>query len=757
MVYRKIIVLLLLCLIVPSSLLADKDIQPPQHLKPVEYQPYVASLVSNYLSIYHYSGLDLNNETSKRIFKEYLETLDYNRLFFLESDIQEFSAWDSEFDDYLRVIPANLSKAYTMYNRLRNRVDQRADVILKLLEEDFDLEKDEMYQPDRSKADYAKTEAELNALWRLRLKAEMLRFSLQGTPKDEMMDILRKRYARLKRNNSDVDATDVLETFLASVCRSFDPHSSYLKPITKENFDIEMGHSLEGIGATLRSEGGYTVIQALMKGGPAFESGQVDQEDKIVAVAQGMDGEWEDIVDLRLDKVVQKIRGPKGTTVRLNMIPADAADYSETKEVILVRDKVKITAMDARAEIREIEGPNNQSMRVGVIEIPSFYMDTQAKIAGDPNYKSTTRDVRRLIRKLEAEKIDGLVLDLRQNGGGALDEAIELTGLFIEEGPVVQIKDLNGRIRVNSDPDENIVYRGPLAVLTSVFSASASEILAGAIQDYDRGLVIGSKSTHGKGTVQNVFSLQTPLNKQMRRAFTEDVAGALKMTTLKFYRISGGSTQFKGVVPDVILPSPYDDLEVGEENLEHALAWDEIKPADYTNFRMVTALEPTLRANSAKRIAKEPEFGYLKEDQAYRQAQRDRNTLSLKLSERKAERERLEKIDDNRNEARKQRKSLIKIEGKFVLENDQVVPDEEEVVAKKPKKDDAEAAEKPEGEDASKVAKKDKKEDKVEVPDYILEEGLFVLRDFIWLTNEGIAGVSPGTRPLKEKNPSLVP
>lgn len=746
MIFRKTLFLLLLSLTVPA--LADADIKPPQQLKPIEYQPYVASLVSNYLSIYHYSGLDLNNETSKRMYKEYLETLDYNRLFFLESDIQEFQPWQTEFDDFLRVIPANLSKAYVMYNRLRTRVDQRADVILKLLDGEFDLEKDETYQLDRSKAPYAKTEDELNDLWRRRLKAEMLRFTLQGTPKDEMMDILRKRYTRLKRNNSDLDNTDVLETFLASVCRSFDPHSSYLKPITKENFDIEMGHSLEGIGATLRSEGGYTVITALVKGGPAFESGDIAVEDKIVAVAQGEDGEWEDVVDLRLDKVVQKIRGPKGTKVRLNVIPAKAADYSETKEVQLVRDKVKITAMDARAEIREVEGPNQQTMRLGVIEIPSFYMDTQAKIAGDPNYKSTTRDVRKLIRKLEAEKIDGLVLDLRQNGGGALDEAIELTGLFIDEGPVVQIKDLNGRIRVNHDPDENTVYTGPLAILTSVFSASASEILAGAIQDYDRGLVIGSKSTHGKGTVQNVFSLQASLNKQMRRAFTEDVAGALKMTTLKFYRISGGSTQFKGVVPDVVIPSPYDDLEVGEENLDYALAWDEIKPAEYKNYRMVTSFEPMLRTNSAKRIAKETEFQYLKEDQKYREEQRERNELTLKLSERKAERERLEKIEDTRNQARKQRTTPIKLNGKFVLENDQVVPEKEELVTKK----DEPAAEETE------VAENDKKkkEDDVEVPDFILEEGLFVLRDYIRLQSEGIAGVVPGTN-HKEKNPALAP
>ncbi|CAM2066371.1 Carboxy terminal-processing peptidase [Sulfidibacter corallicola] len=697
-------------------------------LKSIEYQPYVANLVSNFLSLYHYSGLNLDDDLSKRVFKEYLESLDYNRMFFLESDIQQFRAWETQFDDQLRMVPANVSTAFLIYNRFRQRVDERVENINELLDQEFDFTKVEGYVLRRHEQPWAKSKDELNQIWRRRLKEDLIRFELQGKPKKDTLDLLRKRYERLSRNNRDLDETDVLETFLSSVARTFDPHSAYLKPMTKENFDIEMGHSLEGIGATLRTEGEYTVVAALVKGGPAEKSSKIKPEDKIIGVAQGKKGEYEDVVDLRLDKVVKKIRGPKGSLVRLLMIPGDAKDYSQTKEVALIRDRVEITAMDAKAEIMEMEGENGNAMRVGVIEIPSFYMDTSAKVAGDPNYKSTTRDVRRLIAKLESKNIDGLVIDLRQNGGGALDEAIELTGVFIDEGPVVQVRDFNGRVRVHRDPDDELRYRGPLVVLTSVFSASASEIFAGAIQDYDRGVVVGAKSTHGKGTVQNIFSLQPSLNKQMRRAFAEDVAGALKMTTLKFYRISGSSTQFKGVEPDVVLPSPYDDLDVGEEDLDYALPWDEIDAVPHKNYGLVRDLVPVLKANSAKRLTKNNEFQYLAEDSAYRKKNRERNSVSLVLAERQKEKEELEAKENARDESRKIRVSGIKTDETIILENNKAI------VAPEDEKPDENKAETIAG------AEKDD-EEKVAIPDYILEECLMVMRDYISLRGEGFAGL----------------
>lgn len=677
-------------------------------LKPIQYQGEIGTLVTNFMALYHYEGMRIDDTVSKRLFSNFLDSLDYNRLFFLASDIKSFESWENQFDEDLRETPVNLEKAFMMYNRYRQRVDERVDVILKMIGEDFDFTKDENYYYDRHKEAWASTEKQLDDIWRRRLKEEIIRFRLQGREKKDYMDVLEKRYSRLRKEIQEDEADDVLERFMTALTQAFDPHSTYFKPISKENFDIQMGHSLEGIGASLVREGEYTVIVDLLEGGPAIRGGVLRPDDKIVAVAQGKDGEFEDVVDMRINKVVQKIRGPKGTLVRLRIIPGDATDFSQVKEVSLIRDRVELTSLDAKAEVKNVRDKDGRVSRLGVIEIPSFYMDSAAKQRGDKDYKSTTRDVRQLLKELESKSVDGVVIDLRTNGGGSLDEAIELTGLFIHNGPVVQVRNRQKQISVETDPDPEIAYEGPLLVLTSVFSASASEIFAGAIQDYDRGIVIGSQSTHGKGTVQQVISLESTLERYLNKRFDKDVAGALKLTTHKFYRVSGGATQFKGVLPDISLPSPYDGMKVTEDQLDYALPWDEIESAKHRDYNMVHDIIPILKSNSLQRVALESEFRFVREDVAEREALLKENSVSLNLSVREKEKEEREAKSKEREESRKTRTTLI-------------------VVDNEPSKE-----------------KDSEKAEKVAVPDFILEESLYVLRDYILLKKgELVAGVAP--------------
>lgn len=682
-----------------------------ENLQPTTYQPRIASLVGTYLSYYHYERFDIDDKIAIRLFNEYISSLDYNRMFFLKSDIEEFRRFETKLDDDLTAEPAKLDKPFLIFNRYRERVNERVDVILSLLEQDFDFTKDETFQLDRSEAPWPETKAELDELWRLRIKGDLVRFELRDKPAEEAIELLERRYARLKKNIDEYEPADILERYLASLAESFDPHSSYLKPETKENFDIQMGHSLEGIGATLRQEGEYTIVVDLVKGGPADRSKKVHPNDKIIAVAQG-DGKAEDVVDMRLDKVVRKIRGDKGTKVRLTMIPADDTTLTQTKEVILIRDRVELTSLDAKSRVHEVDRPDGQVARIGVIEVPSFYMDSGARFRGERDYKSTTRDVRRILKELAKEKVDGVVVDLRQNGGGSLDEAIQLTGLFIDAGPVVQIKDYKGNVRVERDPDPKIVYDGPLLVLTSVFSASASEIFSSAIQDYERGLVVGSTSTHGKGTVQNIVPLQNALAKTLRRALREDVAGALKLTTHKFYRISGGTTQFKGVHPDIVLPSPFDGMKITEEFLDFALPWDEIEQVNHKDYGLVRPSLAYLKTNSAQRVAKDPEFRYVREDLERRERDKEKKLISLKLAIRQKEKQELEGIEKEREKERALR-----------------VP-----VAKSDKPDEV----KTEGDDTTPI------------PDFVLDEALLILRDYISYQSNLIAGVE-----MPEKKKSL--
>ncbi len=680
---------------------------PRDALRPQKYQPEIAGLVSTFLSYYHYAKLEIDDNASRRLLKEYISSLDPNRMFFLASDIDEFKKFETILDNDLLADPVKLDAPFFIFNRFKKRVYERVDVNLALLKHKFDFTKDEYYIYDRSEEPWARQTADLDELWRLRLKEEMVRFKLREKPEDETLELLHKRYARLKKNTDEYEPMDILERYLASFAEIFDPHSSYFKPATKDNFDIQMGHSLEGIGATLTRDGEYTKVVEIVKGGPADRSGRLHANDKIIAVGQG-DDKAEDVVDLRLDKVVKKIRGPKSTKVRLTIIPADATDQSQTREVILIRDRVEITLADAKSEVKEVKDYSGRSHRFGVIEIPSFYMDSTSRNRGDKNYKSTTRDVRKLLQDLEKEKIDGLVIDLRQNGGGSLDEAIRLTGLFIAAGPVVQIRNHRGMVQVENDPDPKQVFNGPLLVLTSVFSASASEIFASAIQDYDRGIVVGGQTTHGKGTVQNVLGLQGSLSRQLRKNFDDDIAGALKVTTHKFYRISGGSTQFKGVRPDIVFPSHYDGMKITEEALEYALPWDEIEPVSYKPYELIRQALPFLKANSAKRVTNTPEFRYVREDLEYRKKLDEENRVSLNLEKRLKEKKGLEDLEKSRDEDRKLRLPVVQSETET------------------------------EAEDGEKAV----------IPDFELEEALKIIRDLVNFNGNRLAGTVPN--PKKE-------
>lgn len=614
---------------VPGTSIAERPAAPESH------QPAVATLVGALLSSEHFEGRPLDDELSERWLDLYLQQLDYNRMIFLEEDIAEFKAYEHQLDDLLSSREPRLQVPFLVHERFTQRVQERVEDVAGLLEEPITLDGTETWDLDRSDEPWPASREQARELWRKRIKEQVLRGDLQGKERAETLDMLRKRYQRMAKDLEVSEPIDVLEPFLSALAQAYDPHSAYFKPATNDNFDIQMSNSLEGIGATLRTEGEYTLVVSLVPGGPAQMQGELKAGDKIISVAQGQ-GAPVDVIDQRIDHVVKLIRGPKGTDVRLTVIPVDATDPSHTQEITIRRDEVTLTANDADARVLEVPGLDGGTVRVGIIDVPSFYLDFDAKRQGDPDYKSTTRDVRRLLENLQQQEVAGIILDLRQNGGGALSEAVELAGLFIDRGPIVQVGDKRGRVEPLYDPDPRQVYDGPVMVLTSPLSASASEIVAAAIQDYGRGIVVGSSQTHGKGTVQNVIDLD-PLMARIFDVPDDAAAGALKVTTNKFYRISGGSTQLRGVASDVVIPSPYDGLDVLESDLEYALGWDKVGPVPYRQVADLGTDVTWLRDRSARRIAESEEFRELKEEIARRAG--DDDTVSLNLEVRRKEME----------------------------------------------------------------------------------------------------------------------
>jgi carboxyl-terminal processing protease len=637
-------VLLGVLLAVPMLSMATPEVAP---LAPAPQQPLIEQLIAHYTERGHYAERELDDAMSEEILERYLETLDPNHVYFLASDVKDFEQrFRHSLDDSLKA--GELDPAYVIYRVLRERVQQRIDHARTVLAEKPDFTIEETFHFDRSDADWASSSKELNEYWRKRVKNEVLGLILADKSWEEARETLEKRYAGFERRVYQVNGEDVFELFMNAYATTLDPHTQYFSPRDSEEFEIRMSLSYEGIGASLQAQDEYVQIVRLIPGGSAEKSDKLNNNDRITAVGQGDEGEMVDVIGWRLDDVVELIRGPKESIVRLQILPAGAAPGSEEKVIALTRNEIKLEEQAAQAEVLDItEG--GRTRRVGVIEIPAFYLDYRAMTMGDKDYRSTTRDVRRLIDELKADgAIDGLVVDLRNNGGGSLREAADLTGLFIDEGPVVQIRNTTGRTEVLGDNDPGVNYDGPLVVLVNRFSASASEIFAGAIQDYGRGLVVGS-TTFGKGTIQNLIDLNRFTN-------SDSDLGQLKMTTGKFYRVTGSSTQHRGVIPDIELPSPVELSEVGESSQKSALPWDEIAPASKRIREVhVKALDvlPELREEIEKRQAGNELFQIYLQDIETSKEWRSRKEVSLNLAERTAEqksrdKESLERINQRR-------------------------------------------------------------------------------------------------------------
>ncbi len=637
----------------------------------------------------HYSQTAFDDDISGKFLDRYIDTLDGMHIYFLQSDLQEFEKYRSTLDD-LTLKKGDSTPAQIIFARLLQRVEQRVTLATNLLQtEKFQFKDNDRYNLNRKNAEFPKDLAEAKRLWREHLRYEFLEEKLSAadaapnlkerevqsdfqpkkkenplkTPKvnpldvqvpkkKEPEDIAKKisgRYTRLLKTLRELSHDEVFEIYLTALAHVYDPHSDYMGRAQFENFNISMKLSLFGIGAVLESVDGYCQIKELVPG-PAQKSHQLHVKDKIVGVAQG-EAEPVDIVDMKLSKAVELIRGAKGTVVRLVVVPHDAADSSVRKTVSLVRDEIKLEDQEAKAKIIEIPSDKERTLRLGVIDLNSFYEDMEGRKG---EHKSTSADVAKILRKLNQEKVSGVILDLRRNGGGSLNEAIKLTGLFIKKGPVVQTKDFNGTVIVESDTDPNIVYDGPLIVLTSRFSASASEILAGALQDYGRALIVGDSSTHGKGTVQSLIQLG-PVMDDNKLSY-EYHPGALKLTIRKFYRASGSSTQLKGVIPDLILPSVNNYAEVGEASLDNPLPWDEITSAKYEKLNWIEPYLPELRKRSERRVQTDKDYAYMREDiERFKKALADK-TVSLNEDQRRKEKEEMKRSVETRKKERKARK-----------------------------------------------------------------------------------------------------
>lgn len=632
----------------------------------------IAQALGYILEQAHFRQAELDDTISGMFLRNYLDALDYNHLIFLQTDVDSLeSKYGKQLDDLTQ--KADVTPGFEIFDLYLKRLQERAQLVDRLLKEPVDFTKDESFQPVRNKLAWPKDEAECENLWRLRIKFELLSDKLIKTApkkdKPEKSDPTRptetknsepaapydsadavkrigKRYQRLLKSMRELTTEEILQTYLTGLTRCFDPHTDYMSPVEAENFEVNnIKLSLSGIGALLRWEDGNTKVQRLVPGGPAEHSKQIKTEDIIIAVGQGNE-EPVDVVEMPLNKVVQLIRGKRGTEVSLTIVPANSSAGSLKKEVRLVRDEIKLTEQFAKARVIDHVDAAGHSQRLGVINLPQFY-------------EHCSRDIDKLITRLQKENVSGIVLDLRRNGGGILDEAIALTGLFISRGPVVQVRDSRKQSLVYPDRNARIAYDGPLVVLVGHLSASASEIVAAALQDYGRAVIVGDQSTHGKGTVQQVLNLGQFINSDL----VPD-PGKVKLTVSKFYRIAGGTTQKQGVTPDIILPSVYDYMELGEASLPNALPADGTTPLEYTKIDRAAPYLEALKNKSSDRIAKSTDFAYIKEDIEVVKKQRSDRTLSLNEAKRIQERTELEQ----KIEARKQERAHRKVEHDKIFE-----------------------------------------------------------------------------------------
>ncbi len=601
-------------------------------LAPTDQENYVARRVSDIVAREHYRRAPLDDRLSSLILDRYLDAIDGGRSYFYASDIAEFERYRYELDDAIKA--GDVEPAFVIFRRFQQRSRERMNYAIELLAKKPDFDIDESFNFDREKEPWPANTVEMNELWRKRVKNDALSLITAGKSWSEAAEVLRKRYEHVAKRMDQSKPDDVFEAFMNAFVLSLDPHSNYFSARNSEEYNIQMSLSYEGIGASLQLTDDYVTVIDVIAGGPAAVSGKLAANDRITAVGEGKTGELVDVIGWRLDDVVQKIRGPGGTLVRLQLLPAGAAPGSVQKVVEFTRNRVSLEAQAAHKAIRTVQR-NGRDVKIGIITVPSFYQDYDASRAGAKDFRSTTRDVQRLIGELRKEGAEVLIMDLRANGGGYLPEAESLTGLFIDRGPVVQLRDTTGRIEVDDDPDPAIFYSGPLIVLVDRFSASASEIFAGAIQDYGRGLIVGQQ-TYGKGTVQNAH----PLNYTIFGRKPE--LGQLNVTIGKYYRITGESTQDRGVTPDILLPSLIDADEVGESTRDRALPWDHIEPASFKLEGDLKPLTSSLQKLHDERTADSADFRYLHDDIAALEAMRNQKTLSLNLKTREAERKRQE-------------------------------------------------------------------------------------------------------------------
>jgi len=617
------IVSIAVCLCIPLISVAktydvDEYIHP---VVPAKEHAKLSFVIAKQLQYQHYRQMVLDDDLSSKVFDAFLKSLDPNRTFFLAEDIKHFEKFRYLIDNNFR--RGELKNAFSTFNLYQKRHTERLVYTLNLLENNYntlDFSKNEELVLERDEMLWPANKKEQNKLTRQQLKNVIISFKLAGKDDKEIQELLIKRYKnqlnRIKQTNNE----DAFRIYMNALAESYDPHTQYFSPRVSENFDIQMSLSLEGIGAMLQAEDGYTKVKRLVPAGPAEKAGQLKAGDRIVGVGQGAGGDIIDVIGWRLDDVVQLIRGKKGTTVRLELIPQKSKDEHKTKTIQIVRNTVKLEEQAAKKEIIEVT-QNGRKQKIGVIDIPAFYIDFKAAQAGKPDYRSTTRDVKNLINELKQENIDGLIIDLRNNGGGSLQEVNSLVGLFIKSGPTVQVKSADGRIAQLTDDSDEVTYQGPLAVLVNRLSASASEIFAGAIQDYHRGLIIGNQ-TFGKGTVQALQQLEQ---------------GQIKLTHAKFYRISGDSTQNLGVIPDIIFPALYDKDDIGESSLPEALPWDQVENAEFQDYPAFNTLFSSLKEKHIQRSKTDPDFLYIQETVARIDKKKDQKILSLNFKTRQKE------------------------------------------------------------------------------------------------------------------------
>lgn len=701
-------------------------------VKAAEKHREESRLIVKLIESLHYKDSDLNDEFSSQILDKYFAILDPNKMYFMSKDVLAFEKWRTEIDDFLK--QGKVEPAFEIFNLFKKRVQQRTDFALKQLEQPLDFSKSERYHWNREKAEWPIDEKSIDEVWRKKVKNDYLNLKLTDKKPEEIKKILRKRYKLMAKRIKERKSDDVFQYFINAYVGLVEPHTGYMAPRTSENFAINMSLSLEGIGAVLSVDGEYTTVETIVKGGPADLEGSLKKGYKLVAVAQGLEGAYEDIIGWSLEDVVQLVRGEKGSIVRLQVLAPNDEPGTKPKVVSIVRDKVKLEQQAAQYKILKVKDQQGEH-KIGVIDLPTFYFDFAAFQAGDKDFRSTTGDVRKIVAELKKQKVEGIVVDLRSNGGGSLYEAIQLTGLFIEKGPIVQTKSSHGFINVKRDHNPEIIWNGPMVVMVNHISASASEIFAAALQDYGRAVIVGD-ATFGKGTVQNIVTLNDKAPK------VKEELGQLKITNAQFFRINGGSTQNRGVIPDIEFPATPGIENYGESSYENALPWSSIKPGKYTLHGDLTDEIVWLKKRSDARSDVNFEFDFLDKEVALYQKDKDDEYISLSKSER-----------ENKQAATKKRREELKQKRKALLQSDAVrhpLLGEVEELYNSAEKDTEKNDKKqlPETTEISKDETKDDQEDELFV-DFRLHEAARIIGDLINLQQKKPPAAEKMIKPRK--------